>query len=405
MRAEQTDDSDAALVLAAREGDKGAFAWLLARHRPLLEALCRRALGDPALAEDAAQEATLQALLGLDHLRHPDQFGPWLGGIGLNICRRWRRERAREGQPWEALWNGRPPRGPAADRTADPAALAEEAELREWVRHAVATLPPGQRAAVTLFYLSGLTQAETAVALGIETGAVKGRLHKARGALRRRLANVGKEKTMTADVVNRPVEVEIMTIRRSANQDPPTNYHAVVLEEVGGGRRLPLWIGASECQALAQTLTKTELPRPLPYALTASLVAALGGQVREVALTGLVKGIVYATVVVDGPGGSVAWTPARATRSTSPCSPARRSAWTPPCSTQSTRRWRPASRRGRGKTRRRWTAPTGAWRCSTGAGGSGHGRTEPRPAALPTSSPAPRHGAPGVARAGGHAGL
>ncbi len=85
----QVDDGDGALVRAAQTGDKGAFATLLARHWPLLLALCRRAVDDPMLAEDAAQEAALQSLLNLDRLRHPDRFGPWLGGIGLNVCRRW----------------------------------------------------------------------------------------------------------------------------------------------------------------------------------------------------------------------------------------------------------------------------------------------------------------------------
>lgn len=91
-----TDDSDTALVLAAQAGDKEAFARLIAHHRRLLLALCQRSLADPVLAEDAAQEAVLQALLGIDRLRQPDRFGPWLGGIGLNICRRWLRQRSRE---------------------------------------------------------------------------------------------------------------------------------------------------------------------------------------------------------------------------------------------------------------------------------------------------------------------
>jgi hypothetical protein len=60
----------------------------------------------------------------------------------------------------------------------------------------VAELPRGQRAAVLLFYLSGLTYAETAALLGIEVGAVRTRLHKARGALRTHLRAVGKEENI-----------------------------------------------------------------------------------------------------------------------------------------------------------------------------------------------------------------
>src|SRR3990170_3832084 len=99
---------DASLVSASQSGDKSAFAILLDRHRPMLLVLCQRALGDAALAEDAAQEAAIQALLSLEHLRQPDSFGPWLAGIGLNICRRWlRKQSVRETWSWEALQGGR----------------------------------------------------------------------------------------------------------------------------------------------------------------------------------------------------------------------------------------------------------------------------------------------------------
>src|SRR5947209_12552210 len=99
----QRDASDAALVQAAQDGNMDAFAVLLVRHRPVLLAVCRRALGDPALAEDAAQEASLQALLNLDRLRQYERFGSWLAGIGLNVCRMWLRRRARECWSWDAL--------------------------------------------------------------------------------------------------------------------------------------------------------------------------------------------------------------------------------------------------------------------------------------------------------------
>ncbi len=196
----RADDNDSALVQAARSGDGGAFALLLARHRPLLLALCRRKLGDPALAEDAAQEASLQALLNLDRLRRAERFAPWLAGIGLNVCRMWLRERSRERRSWEAVQEEHATdasRNGHDDLTRD-AADAESADLVERVREAVAELPDGQRAAVRLFYLSGLSYAETAGKLGIEIGAVRTRLHKARGMLRRHLRAVGKEEAMAS---------------------------------------------------------------------------------------------------------------------------------------------------------------------------------------------------------------
>ena len=98
---------DAVLVGRARDGDKAAFAALLDRHGGLLLALCRRTLGDAEPARDAAQEAMLQALLNLGRLRRPERFGPWLAGIGLNVCRTWLRHRPRECWSWEALQGGR----------------------------------------------------------------------------------------------------------------------------------------------------------------------------------------------------------------------------------------------------------------------------------------------------------
>ncbi len=82
---------DHKLVLAACRGNQEALEQLLARHRPALLAVCQRALGDPGLAEDAVQEACLQAFLGLDRLREPSRFGSWLIGIGLNCCHGQRR--------------------------------------------------------------------------------------------------------------------------------------------------------------------------------------------------------------------------------------------------------------------------------------------------------------------------
>jgi len=196
------DDGDAALVERARRGDTDALALLLDRHRPLLLALCRRALGDPVLAEDATQEAMLQALPRLHSLRQPERFGPWLAGIGLNVCRMWLRSRSREGTSREARPDGDGQEARVHElrdwgAEGDPAARSEAADVARSVRRAVAGLPRGQRAAVGLVYLSGLSYAETAAHLGIEVGAVRTRLFKARAALRAPLRLVwGEDKTI-----------------------------------------------------------------------------------------------------------------------------------------------------------------------------------------------------------------
>lgn len=302
------NDSDASLVTAARGGDKGAFATLLARHWPLLLALCRRTLGDSPAAEDAAQEAALEALLGLDRLCRPERFGPWLGGIGLNVCRRRLRERSRDPWSWEALDGGHSGPEPPDERPG-PEGLAEEAELAARVGYAVAGLPRGQRAAVTLFYLSGLTHAETAATLGIKVGAVKTRLHKARRTLRRQLRALWNEEDSVMTVDSQLVEMRVADVRRgpAENSPPggvaPGHLHAVVLEEVGGARRLPIWIGPFEGEAMAAQLERVQTPRPLAYALTTNLLQAVGGRLREVQINRLDEEVFYAVAVVEGPGG------------------------------------------------------------------------------------------------------
>jgi uncharacterized protein len=70
----------------------------------------------------------LLAMTSLDRLRRADRFGPWLAGIGLNVCRRWLREQARAAWSWEAVQGGLAGYWPVRDQ--DPAELAEAADDR-----------------------------------------------------------------------------------------------------------------------------------------------------------------------------------------------------------------------------------------------------------------------------------
>jgi RNA polymerase sigma-70 factor (ECF subfamily) len=112
----------------------------------------------------------------LDRLRSPDRFGAWFCGIALNVSRRWLRQ----------LRSEVPGLLPdSASLSPGPAEAAEIADLAALVRGAVTALPNGQRHAVLLFYLQGLSHREVAGELGISVGAVKARLHQGRAALAR----------------------------------------------------------------------------------------------------------------------------------------------------------------------------------------------------------------------------
>ena len=241
-------------------------------------------------------------MLGLDRLRQPDRFGPWLAGIGLNVCRRWVRQRSREIWLWEAMLGGQRLPEPV-DPLPGPEAITETAELRAWIDRAVSVLPPGQRAAVTLHYLAGLTQAETAALLGIETGAVKTRLHKARASLRRELWQILELGSRREYGGRTMVDMRVADVRRRRAEEGQISRHFVVLEESDGPRRLPIWLGEFEATALALHLESVALPRPQTYAFAAELLRAAGGQLREVRIDRLVDDVFYATAVVNGPTG------------------------------------------------------------------------------------------------------
>jgi RNA polymerase sigma factor (sigma-70 family) len=289
---------DADLVRDARRGSREAMAELLRRHWGTAVLLAGRVLGSPDLARDAAQEAAVAAMTDLERLRSPDRFGAWFCGIALNVSRRWRRQ----------LQSEAPGLGPdLASVSADPAEAVEVADTAARVRGAIAALADGQRSAVRLFYLQGLSHREVAAELGISTGAVKARLHQARAALAPRLVQftaLPEVRTMTTtEETAEWTEVVVSEVRRTHDEDPLQGPHVMILAERDGDRSLPIWIGPAEATALALVLESVETPRPFAYKLMAGLVEAAGSRVTEVKITRLLDSVFYACVVVPGPGG------------------------------------------------------------------------------------------------------
>jgi RNA polymerase sigma factor (sigma-70 family) len=294
------NDGDAALVHRARAGDREAFACLIVRHMPLVRRVCRRLLDTDDGVEDVVQEAALQAFLGLDRLRDPLQFGPWLAGIGLNVARRNRRAQARNPWSWAAVTGGGLVLEPI-EESPGPDQLVEAKELGDAVRQAVAALPAGQRAAILLVYLAGLTYRETADVLRIEVGTLKTRLHKGRRTLQQRLRDLWMEDLMvTNDVKPQLVEMRVADVRRQSVEADKVPRSVIILEEVGGARQLPIWVGNWEGDSIAMQLEKLKVPRPLTHAFTASLLRAGGVRVVDVRIDRLVEETFYAQVVLNG---------------------------------------------------------------------------------------------------------
>jgi bifunctional DNase/RNase len=100
------------------------------------------------------------------------------------------------------------------------------------------------------------------------------------------------------------VEMRIAKVVGLGAAEDELVHFVVVLDEVAGDRHLPILIGDPEAFSLSARLGGITWPRPMTYQLTAALVQALGGRVRQVRIDRLVKDEVYgATVEVEGPLG------------------------------------------------------------------------------------------------------
>jgi RNA polymerase sigma factor (sigma-70 family) len=296
------DDGDRELAERAKGGDREAFGRLFVRHRPMLVAVCRRALEGFGGVDEVVQDTAVAALLGVPGLRDPERFGSWLVGIGLNLCRRRLRsgKGLRAGSPvLDRMWLDR-----RSDGEPDPAIVAEERELGIRIAGAIAELPRGQRDAVVAFYLSGLSYAETASSLGIAVGAVKTRLHKARERLRAQLSSEGKEGVMSPRT-DETVEMRLANVFRLPEEGDVGRQWVIVLDEEGGERRLPIWVGEAEATWAAMTIEGTELPRPGPYMMVKSMLDAAEARMREVRIERLVEGTFYASIQLEGSSGRV----------------------------------------------------------------------------------------------------
>ena len=162
---------------------QAAYGELVGRFQDMAYAYAYSILGDFHLAQDAAQEAFVQAWQDLADLREPAAFAGWLRRIVFKHCDRIRRRVHGQSTPLEAA-------GPVASHEPDPAVAIQHAELREAVLAAVRALSEPQREVTSLFYINGYSQDEIAAFLELPVSTVKNRLHGARQRLRERMTNM-----------------------------------------------------------------------------------------------------------------------------------------------------------------------------------------------------------------------
>lgn len=151
-------------------------------HQHRVYGVALRMLGDPAEAEDAAQEAFVRAHRALPEFRGEARLSTWLYAIVSRLCLTRLEARGRRRiEPDPAVLERLP------DPAADPGAAAEQGEAAAALRQALGELAEERRIVVVLCDLEGLSYEEIARVLEVPVGTVRSRLHRARSDLRDKL--------------------------------------------------------------------------------------------------------------------------------------------------------------------------------------------------------------------------
>lgn len=179
-----------AFLQALQAGDESAYEKLVRAETPRMLAVARRYLPDESDARDAVQEAFLSAFRAIGDFQGGSRISTWLHRIVVNAAlMKLRSRRRKPEEPIDDLlprW--RPDGHPVTP--AEPWAAQrrlERGELRKLVQAGIERLPGSYREVLLLRDIEELDTQETAEMLGISTGAVKTRLHRARQALREQL--------------------------------------------------------------------------------------------------------------------------------------------------------------------------------------------------------------------------
>ena len=174
-----------AIAGAGQEQRQEAFYRLVLSFQDMAYGYAYAILGDPELAQDAAQEAFIQAYRHLDQLREKKAFPAWLRQIVHSQCHRLLRKRtpaqAIEGLP--EVVSGQP----------GPPEFYERQELCDRIRAEINALPETQRVATVLYYINGYSQDQVANFMQTSTNAVKKQIQYARSQLQERMMDMVKD--------------------------------------------------------------------------------------------------------------------------------------------------------------------------------------------------------------------
>jgi RNA polymerase sigma-70 factor (ECF subfamily) len=175
------EESDEELIEGCQRGESEAFRALFERHKDKVFSIALRYSGDPAVAQDIAQETFLKLFVGLKSFRGESDFSSWLYRLVVNSCLDQKRK-TRRLMPLldEALAMLQAPDVSAFDEIS-------RAELRLGLRSVLADLSGERRMLLVLRYTQALSYDEIGRILGVAGGTVASRLNRIHRVLERRL--------------------------------------------------------------------------------------------------------------------------------------------------------------------------------------------------------------------------
>src|SRR5262245_12275142 len=181
---------DATLIARIRAGDRAAFASMMRRYNRRLYRLARATLRDEAEAQDALQEAYLQAYRSIGQFRGEAALSTWLSRLVLNECLGRRRRSDRRDGVVRIVSSDSDSRidTVAGDRADLPDYAAGRAQMLGILESKLDELPEEFRTVFVLRSVEELSVEETAACLGIPEATVRSRHFRAKGLLREALA-------------------------------------------------------------------------------------------------------------------------------------------------------------------------------------------------------------------------
>ncbi|MCH9688582.1 MAG: sigma-70 family RNA polymerase sigma factor [Deltaproteobacteria bacterium] len=191
------DLRDRRLVRRLRQGDQRAFEELVRLYQNRIFGLMLRMIGNRQEAEDLAQEVFITLHRAIGQYRGEGRFYTWLYRIATNTCKNrikyLRGRNFHRSVPVEDTPEAHDPGegGPAVrlqGQVAGPEAMAEGTRLQSAIQRELAQLDPEHRLLIILRDIQGLSYQEILGITGLQEGTLKSRLHRARIALKDRLA-------------------------------------------------------------------------------------------------------------------------------------------------------------------------------------------------------------------------